>query len=310
MDDVGIGSIVLSVAFSWVLGLTPPLLIRFVFLREPIGHWPAVGICSLFWAVNFVLSSAIGSTSGRHGALLLVALAAYWILRTSFSPHTSRTRQSPRSQGEAKTVARLSGSAVTGAQAAEGAAPGVSRTAGVVSESFSEKAGPEAGAAANVEGFISDEQWYAMAFEELNSGQTLTGLWAKCFAEVDGDENKTKAKYLATRSARLKVEHQMRSLELAREARALKEMARMAAEAHVERAAESGRRGGAQAWSVNRASMEDVILDAVDGALDSIPKARRKDADRVREAVGRAARAAAGDAWGKKPICKVMVTVL
>ena len=93
----------------------------------------------------------------------------------------------------------------------------------------------------------------------MNSGQTLTGLWAKCFAEVDGDENKAKAKYLATRSARLKVEHQMRSLELAREARALKEMARMAAEAHVERAGESGRRGGAQAWSVNRASMEECV---------------------------------------------------
>ena len=238
MDDIGIGSIVLSVAFSWVVGLTPPLLIRFVFLREPIGHWPAVGICGLFWVFNFVLSSAIGGTGGRYGALLLVALAAYWILRTSFSPHTSRTRQAPRSQGEA---------------------PGVSEIAGVVSASFSEKAGPEAGAAANVEGFIGDEQLYAMAFEELNSGQTLTGLWAKCFAEVDGDENKAKAKYLATRSARLKVEHQMRSLELAREARALKEMARMAAEAHVERAAESGRRGGAQAWSVNRASMEECV---------------------------------------------------
>jgi len=234
MDDIGIGSVVLSVAFSWVVGLTPPLLIRLLFLREPIGHWRAVGICSLFWVFNFVLSSTIGGTSGRHGALLLVALAAYWILRTSFSPHTLLTRRSPRS-------------------------PGAARVAGVASASLDEKAGVEAGAAACLEGLVGDEQLYAMAFEELNSGQTVTGLWAKCFAEADGDENKAKAKYLVTRSARLKVEHQMRRLELAKEARALEETARITAEEQDQRAAESGRRSVAETWSVGRATIEECV---------------------------------------------------
>jgi ribonuclease J len=56
--------------------------------------------------------------------------------------------------------------------------------------------------------------------------------------------------------------------------------------------------------------MDELILNAVEGAVDSIPRARRKDADRLKEAVARAARAAVAEAWGKKPICKVLLTML
>lgn len=57
-------------------------------------------------------------------------------------------------------------------------------------------------------------------------------------------------------------------------------------------------------------AMESLILDAVEGAVGSIPKARRKDVELVRDAASRAARAAVNEAWGKKPICKVLVTLL
>lgn len=53
-----------------------------------------------------------------------------------------------------------------------------------------------------------------------------------------------------------------------------------------------------------------VIAKAVEGALNSIPKARRRDAGLVREAVRRAARGAANQFWGKKPICKATVHVV
>ncbi|MCB1504756.1 MAG: ribonuclease J [Hyphomicrobiaceae bacterium] len=56
--------------------------------------------------------------------------------------------------------------------------------------------------------------------------------------------------------------------------------------------------------------MYDVVADAVDGALDSMPQKRRKDVETVREAVRRAARAAIGSAWGKKPVCKVLISVI
>ena len=55
------------------------------------------------------------------------------------------------------------------------------------------------------------------------------------------------------------------------------------------------------------ASIEDAIIDAVEGALQSIPRGKRKDQALVRDAAGRAARAAVNTAWGKKPICKVLV---
>lgn len=54
--------------------------------------------------------------------------------------------------------------------------------------------------------------------------------------------------------------------------------------------------------------LEDLMLDAAIGAIDGIPRARRKDLDLVREAVRRAVRAAARDIWGKKPITTVFVT--
>ncbi|QLF70118.1 ribonuclease J [Peteryoungia desertarenae] len=54
--------------------------------------------------------------------------------------------------------------------------------------------------------------------------------------------------------------------------------------------------------------MEDTLYDAVLGAVESIPRTRRKDLDTVRESVRRAVRAAANEAWGKKPIVTVFVT--
>lgn len=54
--------------------------------------------------------------------------------------------------------------------------------------------------------------------------------------------------------------------------------------------------------------MEDLMLDAAEGAVNSIPRVRRKDLDLVAEAVRRAVRNAANDAWGKKPIVTVFVT--
>ena len=54
--------------------------------------------------------------------------------------------------------------------------------------------------------------------------------------------------------------------------------------------------------------LEELMLDAAVGAFDSIPRARRKDLDLVQEAVRRAVRAAANEAWGKKPLVTVFVT--
>ena len=54
--------------------------------------------------------------------------------------------------------------------------------------------------------------------------------------------------------------------------------------------------------------MSDTLYDAVLGAVESIPRARRKDLELVRESVRKAVRAQANDSWGKKPMVTVFVT--
>ncbi|MGV0878673.1 ribonuclease J [Martelella sp. FLE1502] len=56
--------------------------------------------------------------------------------------------------------------------------------------------------------------------------------------------------------------------------------------------------------------MEDVLFDAVLGAVESIPRSRRKDLGMVKEAIRRSVRAAANECWGKKPVVTVFVNRL
>ena len=51
----------------------------------------------------------------------------------------------------------------------------------------------------------------------------------------------------------------------------------------------------------------ELALEAVLDAIDSMPRARRRDPDAVAEAARRAVRAAVGAAWNKKPMCHVHV---
>ena len=56
--------------------------------------------------------------------------------------------------------------------------------------------------------------------------------------------------------------------------------------------------------------LEEIALDAVAGALAGIPRPRRRDRETVGEAVRRSVRAAIYQAWGKRPICSVLVSVV
>ena len=46
---------------------------------------------------------------------------------------------------------------------------------------------------------VNEDKLWEMAIEEFDGENRKKGLWAKCFAEVDGDENKAKANYLKQR---------------------------------------------------------------------------------------------------------------
>jgi ribonuclease J len=57
-------------------------------------------------------------------------------------------------------------------------------------------------------------------------------------------------------------------------------------------------------------SFETIAREAAIGTIESIPRPRRKDQALVSEAVRRSVRAAVNQAWGKKPVCSVLLTVL
>ena len=65
---------------------------------------------------------------------------------------------------------------------------------------------------------------------------------------------------------------------------------------------------GLPAFDEEGDDMEDILYDAILGAVESIPRARRKDLDMLKEAVRRSVRAAANHSWGKKPVVTVFVT--
>ena len=54
----------------------------------------------------------------------------------------------------------------------------------------------------------------------------------------------------------------------------------------------------------------DLTLDVIDETLASLPPGKRRDMDTVREAVRKAVRGEINQAWGKKPIVKVLINVV
>ena len=54
----------------------------------------------------------------------------------------------------------------------------------------------------------------------------------------------------------------------------------------------------------------ELVLDTINGTLESIPRTRRKDDTLVSEAVRRSVRSAINQVWGKRPVCSVLVSLV
>ena len=67
---------------------------------------------------------------------------------------------------------------------------------------------------------------------------------------------------------------------------------------------------GIPAETADGVPMTEVVFDAIDGTLRSIPAGKRRDIELVRDAVRRSVRAAIEQVWGKKPIAKVLINVV
>lgn len=57
-------------------------------------------------------------------------------------------------------------------------------------------------------------------------------------------------------------------------------------------------------------SFEDIVIDAIDQTVDHLNPKKRRDPDGLADSVRRAVRSAVEQAWGKRPIVKVLVSVV
>ena len=73
--------VILSIFFTWGLGLLVPILLRFFILKRPISKWVSLIVVFSVLFIQILISQAINSENRTHSALILVAFVSYWIMR-------------------------------------------------------------------------------------------------------------------------------------------------------------------------------------------------------------------------------------
>ncbi len=70
-----------SFILTWLIGLTPPIVIRFIIARKPLPRCWAIVLAAMFLIMNIEIFTMLGSRSNTHTALCLVPWVSYLVLR-------------------------------------------------------------------------------------------------------------------------------------------------------------------------------------------------------------------------------------
>lgn len=81
-------AVILSILFTWGLGLLIPILLRFVILKKPLSGGVALAIVAVIYLIQLSISLALDSKSKTHTALILVAFVSYKIMRKGYKSIT------------------------------------------------------------------------------------------------------------------------------------------------------------------------------------------------------------------------------
>ena len=73
--------LIISFILTWVIGLSVPVLIRYVFLRRPINKFPAIVIVVILYFIQLFIYIVLSSKSNTHLVLFFIAYVSYYILR-------------------------------------------------------------------------------------------------------------------------------------------------------------------------------------------------------------------------------------
>ena len=240
MYDIDASTLIVSAILTWGIGLAPPLLIRYAFLKRPIGVWPAIVVCAIFWLFNILLFTALGSRSKTHAALTLVAFASYWILRKGSSAQTpaaiaasSRETRSLVSNSVSAAIAptkmatldltssrRQTSESVHLGQSPPAVGNKVQVNPSRIAGTNSMNTPTEKRSAAHLPSVqveqtstpplpapqfpnIDEEAIYDRIGQELEDEKPDRATWTKAFAEANGDEKRAKAAYIRLRFEKL-----------------------------------------------------------------------------------------------------------
>lgn len=73
--------LIISIIITWSIGLSVPVLIRYVFLRRPINKVPAIVIVVILYFIQLFIWIGLGSINKSHVVLFFIAYVSYYILR-------------------------------------------------------------------------------------------------------------------------------------------------------------------------------------------------------------------------------------
>lgn len=82
-------TILVSFVITWSIGLAPPLLIRYAFMRRPLSKkaatWIALGFSVLFWFSFLLLNLALDQEPGRGVVWVVVFFVSRWIMSRGYA---------------------------------------------------------------------------------------------------------------------------------------------------------------------------------------------------------------------------------
>jgi hypothetical protein len=82
--------LILTVSFivTWVLGLAPPLVVRYLIARRPLikktASWIAAGFSAFFWISFLLLNETLGEESGTGTVWIIVFFVSRWIMSRGY----------------------------------------------------------------------------------------------------------------------------------------------------------------------------------------------------------------------------------
>jgi len=77
-------TVILSILFTWGLGLIIPILLRFVFLKRPVSKIVAIPIVVVTYFIQIGLAIEMSGTNKGHFSPFLIAIVAYFIMRKGY----------------------------------------------------------------------------------------------------------------------------------------------------------------------------------------------------------------------------------